>query len=191
MPTVLSHPAAALALAGVLKRPTLLLVLLGVICTLVPDADVVAFSLQIPYGHPLGHRGFSHSLLFAGLVGALTAWLWRTATSSACSPLVLFGYFAAATASNGLLDALTNGGKGVGFFIPFDDGRYFFPWRPIEVSPIGLTGLFEHGGPVLLSEAQWVWLPALLIGLLGWSLSRAFRPASPSPADGQEEPSRR
>ena len=32
---------------------------------MLPDADVVAFKLGIPYGATWGHRGASHSLVFA------------------------------------------------------------------------------------------------------------------------------
>jgi inner membrane protein len=42
-------------------------------------------------------------------------------------------------ASHGILDAMTDGGLGVAFFSPFDDTRCFFPFRPIKVSPIGLS----------------------------------------------------
>lgn len=34
---------------------------------------------------------------------------------------------------------LTDGGLGVAFFSPFDNKRYFLPWRPIRVSPISVT----------------------------------------------------
>jgi len=51
-------------------------------------------------------------------------------------------YFFLATASHGLLDALTDGGLGVAFFAPFDNHRYFLPWRPIHVSPIGAGRFF-------------------------------------------------
>src|SRR5215831_7502105 len=47
----------------------------------------------------------------------------------------LFAYLFLATASHGVLDAMTNGGLGVAFFSPFDTTRYFLPWRPIRVSP--------------------------------------------------------
>ncbi len=67
------------------------------------------------------------------------------------------------TASHGLLDAFTNGGKGVGFFIPFDNRRYFLPWHPIQVSPIGFAFFSREGLPVLLSEMLWVWLPTVAV----------------------------
>jgi inner membrane protein len=39
------------------------------------------------------------------------------------------------TISHGILDAITTGGRGVGFFIPFDNTRYFLPFKGIKVSP--------------------------------------------------------
>jgi len=80
------------------------------------------------------------------------------------SKRVLLALFAA-TASHGLLDAFTNGGLGVAFFAPFDSARYFFPFRPIAVSPIGIARFFtRRGAEVLLSEIEWVWtLSAVLL----------------------------
>jgi inner membrane protein len=75
----------------------------------------------------------------------------------------LFGFFFAVTASHGLLDAFTNGGLGVAFFAPFDDSRYFFPWRPLEVSPLGMAFFSSWGLQTALSELQWVWLPTALL----------------------------
>ena len=64
------------------------------------------------------------------------------------------------TVSHGVLDAMTDGGLGVAFFSPFDTARYFFPWRPINVSPIGVGQFFNgQGAVVLASEAIYVWLP--------------------------------
>lgn len=172
MPTVLSHPAAALAIVTVLQRhPTLSLVGGGMVCTVLPDADVLAFFVGIPYAHPLGHRGFSHSLFFAALVGLLAMTLWHRLVDDRPSRTSLFAYFALATASNGLLDALTDGGLGVGFFLPFDSTRYFLPWRPIQVSPLSLTGLLERSRSVLVSEWWGIWLPSLLIATGGLLLS--------------------
>jgi len=55
-------------------------------------------------------------------------------------------YFFLATASHGLLDAMTDGGLGVAFFVPFDKHRYFLPWTPIRVSPIGVGRFFTDRG---------------------------------------------
>ncbi len=56
-----------------------------------------------------------------------------------------------------MLDATTNGGLGIAFFSPFDLDRYFLPWRPLQVSPIGLGAFFsDWGWEVIKSEAMWV-----------------------------------
>ncbi|HMX44029.1 MAG TPA: metal-dependent hydrolase, partial [Elusimicrobiota bacterium] len=74
----------------------------------------------------------------------------------------LFGFFFLALASHGVADALTNGGLGIAFFAPFSNARYFFPFRPVAVSPIGLERFFSsRGGAVLRSEAIWLVLPSL------------------------------
>ena len=63
---------------------------------------------------------------------------------------------------------------GIALLAPFDNGRYFFPWRPIQVSPIGLHGFFtEFGLTALRSEILWIWLP--LMGTAGLALLRRMR----------------
>jgi len=135
-----------------------------------PDLDVITFAFGIPYEHPLGHRGLSHSLLVAVLAGLLAALALRTRPLWPTAALL-----ATVTASHGLFDALTNGGLGIAFFAPFDDTRYFLPWQPLEVSPIGARAFVSSRGfAVLASEALWVWLP-LGVLLLGGTLVRRLR----------------
>jgi inner membrane protein len=56
---------------------------------------------------------------------------------------------------------MTDGGLGVAFFSPFDQTRYFFPVRPVVVSPIGVNAFVSVDGlRVLISEAIWIWFPA-------------------------------
>jgi inner membrane protein len=175
MPTVFSHAVAAVALgkacAGAQKMPARFW-LLSILCAVLPDADVISFSYVLPRGSMLGHRGFSHSLLFALLLALLVVWLaFRQTHAFKKAWLVL--YFFAVTASHGLLDALTDGGSGVAFFAPFDATRYFFPWRPIEVSPISLDRFFsQRGMEVIKSEIVWVWIPAALLVLVSWLFRR-------------------
>jgi inner membrane protein len=103
----------------------------------VARCDVASFALGIPYGHPLGHRGLTHSLLFAVVFASILAAAYLRVSRAPLRYGVVFAYLAVSLASHGLLDALTTGGRGVGFFIPFSTERYFYPWRPIRVSPIG------------------------------------------------------
>jgi inner membrane protein len=159
MPTALTHGLAGLAVGKLLAPGPMPPPYYGVSLALglLPDLDVLAFSCGIPYGSRFGHRGFSHSFacaLLGGLLAALAMagllgvpW-WR-----------LWLVFSAAMATHTLLDALTDGGLGVAFFAPLDDRRYFLPWRPIRVSPIGWAAFSRWGLRALLSEVFWVWLP--------------------------------
>jgi inner membrane protein len=194
MPTVITHPAAALGLLPWFRRevgrPAVLAV--GVLLTMLPDLDVVGFALGIPYGHLLGHRGLSHSLFFALVVGGLVA--LPVARAYRLRPAVLWLYFFLCLASHGLLDALTSGGLGIAFFSPFSNERYFFDFRPLRVSAIGLSDfLASRWTAVLASELKWVWLPALALGAAGAVAARltrrvAGRPPGTAPegiGDGQ------
>src|SRR5262249_21610864 len=144
VPTIISHAAVPLALAFGLGREIAprRLVQIGVVASILPDLDVLAFGLGIPYADPLGHRGFSHSLVFAALVGLAAACAFRTLGVTFART---FWFVFAATASHGLLDSLTNGGLGVAFLWPFSDERYFAPLTMIQVSPIGRAFFSEYG----------------------------------------------
>jgi len=129
---------------------------------MIPDVDVIGFRFGIHYGDFRGHRGFTHSLTFAALLATLVA-AAIVQFQTEVSRVSLFFYIFLATASHGLLDAMTNGGLGVAFFSPFDNSRYFLPWRPILVSPIGVTRFFSYRGlAVLKTEIIWIWLPSML-----------------------------
>lgn len=122
-------------------------VIIAAICAAgLPDADALMMDI-IPYHHPLGHRGLTHSLFFAALIGVAIAWVFvRSEWQGQQSFWVLAAFFTAVTASHGFFDAMTNGGLGVAFFAPFDNTRYFFPWRPIPVSPLSVGGLLSSRG---------------------------------------------
>jgi inner membrane protein len=136
---------------------------IGIICSILPDVDVVGYSLGVPYQSFWGHRGFSHSLLFAFIIGVLVSLLfyWK---QPKISKLVLAIYFTLCTASHSILDAMTNGGIGLAFFSPWNNSRYFFPWRPIKVSPIGIDNFISDWGlQVIISEIIWIGTPSLVV----------------------------
>jgi inner membrane protein len=142
----------------------------------VPDLDVIGFALGVRYGDPLGHRGATHSILFAAAAGAAAgSWLGRTGAERARLALLLF----LATASHGLLDMLTDGGYGVALWWPFGDERLFWPARPLPVPPIGVGGMFgPRGAAIVLAELLWIGLP---LGLL-LAAREAFRRRAPAPS---------
>jgi inner membrane protein len=151
----------------------------GAFCSALPDLDVIGFRFGVHYGDFWGHRGFTHSLLFAAVLAttALVLSAWRGAFGM--STVTLWTFFFLAAASHGFLDAMTDGGLGVAFFSPFDDTRYFLPFTPIRVSPIGISRFFTaRGFAVIRSELLWIWLPTALLIVVLW----AFRAGSHSPA---------
>ncbi len=141
-------------------------------------SDVIAFWLDIPYEHPLGHRGFTHSILFAALWAIGIGYLfWRKTPDIRMVRWRIWLYLFLCTASHGVLDALTTGGRGVGFFIPLDNDRYFLPWRFIQVSPIRASAFFsEYGLQVLANEVITVWLPCTIVMIIAWMV-RQWRKA--------------
>jgi inner membrane protein len=143
----------------------------GAVCSVIPDLDAIGFRFGIHYGDFWGHRGFTHSLVFAALLAGAVALILSRRGLAGIGRFALFAYLFLATASHGVLDAMTDGGLGVAFFSPFENSRYFLPWRPIRVSPISLRRFFGGGGhavfggrwyAVLHSELLWVWVPAIL-----------------------------
>lgn len=166
MPTILTHAVAALGIGACFRRPEVPkgVWVLGALYAALPDADVAAFSFGIPYANVLGHRGLSHSLAFAAALALLTVAIGFRRGVSGMGPGRLGIFLFLATASHGLLDTLTNGGLGVALLAPFNDHRYFFPFRPIQVSPIGVRHfLASQMWPLLQSEILWVWIPAALL----------------------------
>jgi inner membrane protein len=181
VPSAFAHVAPALAMIPIFREPATprRLWVLGALCAIAPDADVAGFLLGVPYDHALGHRGLSHSLVFAAaLAGLLTVALLPRARAG-FSLSRAFAYLFLATATHGVLDAFTNGGLGVAFFAPLANERFFFPFRPIQVSPIGIPAfLSERGILILLNEMIWVGVPSIAL----WLAARAARRGRAEPA---------
>lgn len=179
MASAFSHAVAALSIGACFYRPQIpkRVWIAGVMCAVAPDLDVIGFRFGIRYGDFWGHRGFTHSLVFAAVLSGVVALVAFRRGVSRIARLPLFAYLFLATASHGVLDAMTNGGLGVAFFSPFDNRRYFLPWRPILVSPIAITRFFSaRGYAILRSELLWIWLPAILFAALVLTLRRTSRP---------------
>ena len=89
---------------------------LGAFLGVLPDFDYILNWLRIGWGG--WHHGFTHSIVFALVVGALTAVIARQRNVRS------FITFSAATASHGLLDYLITESRGIALFWPFTDHRY-------------------------------------------------------------------
>jgi inner membrane protein len=158
--SIFGHGIVAYTLSKVLDRKNAKwLIILAVISSILPDIDVITFHLGIPYEDPLGHRGFTHSIVFA-IIWAL----FLMFTLGKQNKRLWFTVIFLSTMSHGLLDAITTGGRGVGFLIPFNNDRFFFSVRKIVVSPIEISSFFsEWGLQVILSEIKYILLPSFII----------------------------
>ncbi len=167
MPTAFTHAlvGSALCVAAPGQVPRRRLVPALALLAVLPDADVLGFGAGIAYDHWLGHRGLLHSLPFAACAGVVTAALaFPEPRRLSRAWWGVAALLALAAASHGLLDALTDAGLGVAFWVPFDDTRIFLPWRPLPTSPIGVEAFFRgRGASILATEVLRVWVPVLLL----------------------------
>ena len=138
------------------------LLLLAILSSVFPDLDVLTFNFGIPYSHPFGHRGFTHSIVFAIIWAVLLMFFFGKQNRVLWFVVIFFS-----TVFHGILDAMTTGGKGIGFFIPFNNERFFFPFRPIQVSPLRIEKFFsEWGIQVILSEVKYILIPCIIVLLI-------------------------
>lgn len=164
MASAFSHAAVALAIGtlSATRSTSPRFWWLTILCSILPDADVLSFAFGIDYGDLLGHRGLTHSLTFATVLSVVVVQVWFGEVEKWSRMWgLLIAHFFVVTASHGMLDAMTDGGLGIAFFAPFENSRYFFPWRPVMVSPIGIGPFFSrYGLDVLISELVWILIPA-------------------------------
>jgi inner membrane protein len=148
-----------------------------------PDIDVLANRFGFDHTTMLGHRGLTHSLLFAmALSGLVVLMFFRKPLTGMMSRPALLAFFFAATASHAVLDAMVDGTLGVAFFAPFSATRFFLPWRPIVSSPIGLAFFSSAGAATIVNEFVWVWIPSVIVIAAPWLRARFLaRVARPKP----------
>jgi inner membrane protein len=168
----IGHVAVGMAAARVengARVPALASLALWSAVSLLPDLDVIGFSFGVRYADPWGHRGATHSLLFSAFLGLVSAVVARRFNRPPLRTAVLTTLV---LASHAVLDTMTDGGLGCALFWPFDLTRYFAPWRPIPVAPIGLDFLSPAGAAIAVTELL---LFAPLIAYAVWPPGRRVR----------------
>jgi len=160
MASIFGHSIVGYTISRVAFRSHLkMLTLLAVVSSILPDIDVLTFHFGVSYEAPLGHRGFTHSIFFALVWAIIIMFLFGKGQKWLYFFVIFFS-----TISHGILDAMTTGGRGVGFFVPFDDERYFFPIRMIKVSPLRIMDFFSDWGmQVILSEVKFILVPCGIV----------------------------
>ena len=152
---------------------------LGVVCAVVPDADMLGYYVGVPYRSLLGHRGLTHSFTIALAWTLLLAWLLRRDPLSLGEKSWRGVYFFLCTVSHGILDGFTTGNHGVAFFAPFDNSRHVLPGNVIPISPLGVQNFFTpYGWEVIQAEFLIVWLPLGALARLCWSGRMRMRRAA-------------
>ena len=185
MASVITHGLAAIAIGKAFSReqhgPAFWCALVA--CSLLPDIDVVGFAFDVAYGDFWGHRGFTHSLLFALLTGLVIGALFHRRNRPSATPIWRYvALFSSVTASHGIFDGMTNGGLGIAFFAPFDNGRYFLPWTPVQVTRVGFYDFFSYRGfRILLSESVFILAPLVMLVLMPRLVARRVRVADADP----------
>jgi inner membrane protein len=116
---------------------------------MLPDADVLPVALGMPDTGLFGHRGLTHSLLFAVVVALAAA---AVARRMGLRPLYTAFFVFLVVGSHGPLDALTYHSRGVPLLWPFSSAPIASPWRPIPVAPTGLEFMSLRGFGVALVE---------------------------------------
>jgi inner membrane protein len=128
---------------------------------MLPDADVLPVALGLPDAGLFGHRGLTHTLVFAVAVALAAAALARRV---GLRPLYTGFFVFLVVGSHGPLDALTYDSRGVPLLWPFYGVPITSPWRPIPVAPTGLAFMSTRGLDVALVELIY-FLPLLLASL--------------------------
>jgi membrane-bound metal-dependent hydrolase YbcI (DUF457 family) len=131
MPLPVAHGLLGVSVVAALRHPSQSdrwrPLLAGAFLAICPDFDYALNWLRISGGG--WHHGFTHSILFALILGLVTAAL---SGERKVRNAILFS---AATASHALLDYLMTESRGVALWWPFTDGRY----RLRLINPINYT----------------------------------------------------
>ncbi|NND94430.1 MAG: metal-dependent hydrolase [Flavobacteriales bacterium] len=158
MASAFAHIISGYAIGDTIGKSDKKILWLGAALACFPDIDVIGWFNGIGYESVYGHRGFTHSICFAIVLGGLITLAFKE------NRWRIWLILSLCLVSHGLLDAMTTGGRGIAFWWPFSDERYFLPLRIIKVSPIGISNFFsEWGWRVIKSEFIFVGIPSVLL----------------------------
>jgi membrane-bound metal-dependent hydrolase YbcI (DUF457 family) len=161
MPSSFSHAMIAVAGGSIIAPRRLLrpFLIAGAICAVLPDIDAIGRPFYGREGDLQflgGHRGFTHSLLFAPLLGLAVACATLGSARWHGYRVRLGIFIALATFSHPLLDTITSIGvhtDGVQFLYPFSTHRYTMSRHLVH-------------GP--FSELFYLFLPLLFLTRFAW-----------------------
>ena len=172
MPMTTTHALLPVAVGlAIAKRPVpWKLIAAASIAAAAPDLDGIFNHLwHLPANSIFAHRGATHSLFAALIAGLLAALFHRCFGVGRLTAGVVI---AAAMASHGLLDMMTDGGRPVAYLWPLSSKRLFADWRPIHSAPVHMAHIFSEALARLRSEMFQLILPMFMIALaVRWTRS--------------------
>lgn len=177
--------------AGIGRKMPLRFWLMTAFCATIPDIDIFWRRLAANRSDIWSHRGITHSLLGAAVIGLLVAIVYRwmrprdavldeemlpnQPRSRGPSSILwlLWLFFGLATLSHAILDMLSSGYYGVMLLAPFSNQHFAFGWQPVWSAPGALDLIFPryggaHGGGnwlarAAMSEVLVVWVPMTIL----------------------------
>jgi inner membrane protein len=148
MPTPITHIIASLPMNSTVMRKTNIRKILfwSFVVAIVPDIDLFGNFFNVSINNIFGHRGFTHSLLFAFLLATLISLIfWREFKTDRKRWLLIFFNFLMVALMHPFLDACTDRNYGVALFSPFSNHRYSLPWAPINDKALGIWNYYFLG----------------------------------------------
>ena len=178
MPSIFAHAVAGAALANAAFSPRRVprrVWITAAFVAALPDIDAIGrpfgnLSFEALFG---GHRGLTHSVMFALAFSAIVTWGFFRRPQWTALQRRLWATFALAIVSHGVLDALSTIGSGVAFWAPFSWTHYEFAWQPLgELGP-GSRGP-DRVLDMVANEFVWVGLPSLMVVAIARFIRRAY-----------------
>lgn len=171
MPLTTTHALVPLAATLAFVRPPIpwKLVIVAALAAAAPDVDwLFKHALHVAPNSIWAHRGATHSLFIALAVGLLAVLAHR---QLGVRPLPAGVVVAAAMASHGPLDMMTDAGQPVAFLWPLSSVRLFADWRPIHSGEVHMAHLFAQTTARFSYELLHIVIPMFVIA----AMMRGFR----------------
>jgi inner membrane protein len=166
MPMTTTHALVPLAATLAFAKPPIpwKLVIVAAFAAAAPDVDWLSrHLLHSPPGSIYAHRGATHSLFIALAAGFLAALAHRQLGVRALTAGVVV---AAAMASHGLLDMMTDSVQPVAYLWPLSSDRLFADWRPFHASEVHMAHLFAQTWARFRSELWQLIIPMFALAAM-------------------------
>lgn len=166
MPMTTTHALLPLAVAvAVARRPVpWRLIAVTMVASAAPDIDAfIKNAFHLPVTSIYAHRGAAHSLFVALAAGLLAALFHKRI---GVRPLTAGVLVAAAMASHGLLDMMTDSGLPVAYLWPLSSVRLFADWRWIHSSAVHWYNFSATAPLRLVGELTQLIIPLFALALV-------------------------